>query len=308
MIAVHARRRAILLGGVMVLAGLAPVGPAAHATTTVTNHYECYEPGPTSSEFGKYVGPVDLSIAMTGWEGWDEVPAAQWDWPELSFDSQVTIPEELYADVAGRGAQTVEMSRLSMLWSDGRQGPNMSAVGEHWAVDPTFSFDEFAAGQAGRTAGFAATDDTDLFPTRAGTYGLLSPTQFSMSYYDSEGGYVFIANCVVDPEVGAAPLHHVRLFKTESITTARAARAAFTVGEPATVKVEVTSPEWRVWADGRVQLKGPRGTVATATLKKSKAVLTTRSLPVGTHKLKVVFGGDGRYLGSKTPVTVVVKR
>ena len=310
------RAAATALSPVLAVGSVMAFTQAAEAATTVVNHYVCDDirGGPSWQ--------VDLTTEVTGWEGRTTVPGGSGPYPagELSFENHLTMPAEAWDKFAKYGAQTATVEELNATWSDGSTQDDLSrgadvireyASALEWQDPwPRVPFESITADPDGTYSfDFHAEDAPSIYP-EAGERDLLSPASFDLSAYDARGRGAGGRQCTLMPGTTPGVLHHLRVVKSDTTTTARPARKTFAAGEPAVVKASVEIPRTSaIVAQRSLVLRDRQGHVLDRqSLHRDAATLETDQLPVGRNVLKVVYQGDGYYKGSRTTVVVQVAR
>jgi hypothetical protein len=267
--------------------GLVGVTSSSASAAPVTTAYTCATP------IGAKQFPVVVDIALlpsTAPAGFP-VPAGL-----LSFNSTLTVPADTAPVLSGAGV------------TGGKSDDFGTSFGDTVAKAPVLWNTATTNGDGSITYSGKGTNAAFQLP-EAGTYSVNMPKTFNLAATNAWGGTVVRVTCT-----SAAPsaLGTIELSKQASKVKAKAAPKAAKKGAVVTVKGKVTNEYVKTGgpeATGKVIIKDGKKKVGTAKLKKGKFVVKLKGLAVGSHKLTVLYKGDGYTdKGKSKAVTVKITK
>jgi hypothetical protein len=279
----------VAVGGVsaaLATAGLVGVTASSASAAPVSTTYNCSAAGQT------FPVPVSVDIALlpsTAVAGFP-VPAGL-----LSFNSTLSVPDavqqQLNLLVNNTGAKSDDFG---------------TAFGSTVAKAPT-AWTKPAAATNGVWVYTGKGSNSAFVLPKAGTYTVSMPTSFTL--VTTGGTAPVTATCTATGT--PATIGTIALSKQTSTVKAKATPTTAKKGTLILVKGKVTNQYAKTGgpvATGKVLVKDGKKTVAKGKLKNGKFKVKVKGLGVGSHKLTVLYKGDGYTDKSKSKaIKVTIK-
>ena len=280
----------VAVGGVsaaLATAGLVGVTSSSASAAPVSTTYNCSAAGQT------FPIPVTVDIALlpsTAVAGFP-VPAGL-----LSFNSTATVPGAVQTlltnTVNNTGAKSDDFG---------------TAFGSTVAKAPTAWTKPAAADANGNWVYTGKGSNAAFVLPKAGTYTVSMPTAFTL--VTTGGSAPVTANCTAAGT--PATIGTIALSKQTSTVKAKASPTTAKKGALILVKGKVTNQYAKTGgpvATGKLVVKDGKKTVGKGKLKNGKFKIKVKGLGVGSHKLTVLYKGDGYTDKSKSKaIKVTIK-
>jgi hypothetical protein len=283
-------KRFAATGAVAALAAAALVGVSTTSAnaTPVTNSYTC-----SNASFGLGPWTVGLVSDAPGIEGFPQIPAG-FDAPAglLTLTNHFTIPDDAHTTLTNSGVEDLAFPEFAGSFgstSIGVSGMTAQVSEMTDNGDGTHSFDS------------NGLNDAFAVPA-AGVYPVLSPESFTMTATVPTLGPVPVACTLAE---GTEPGAYTTITAVKNQSTV-AGKAAGKLKKGKVAKLVATVGADNQVPTGKVLVKKGSKTLGTATLKAGKATVNLGKLKKGTHKVTVVYKGDGYTTAGSDPVTLKV--